>query len=605
MAGNDEFTIDLKKIKNLKSIRYEYVFLFLFLVVGFYLRAYHIDYPAIGYHNMKENEYIGSAKFMFYEGEDYLHRKLYRMGAQDIPYFEEYPQMPIIQWSSVILWKIFGMHLWLVRLLMILASVASIYVMYLLIFELSKSKYLALLSSFFMAVFPLGIFFGRNIQPESPALLFLLLGMLYYVRWLESFSRKDAFYLGLYLGISGLFKYTFLIGAIPLFFIFPFSKLKEKGFAGKLKSSALPVIAGVSPMIIWSLIAPLLNRLSTITEGTFGRIDLFRVFTVEYWQARWPSFNNYIGDNYTWWFFWTAVFGIMLVSLSMKDKKMTYLSLAGILFAGVARFSAQGSPTFVLSFFAIFAIIVANAVLSLKHKRRFQAFVLFYAAAIIPYSMILSDYIPGHNYYQMPFLPLIALLSAYAIYSAGNLLKQVTKIKFIELLPLVLILFTIQDISAHKDAMFNTQFFGLDIGGEYLKSNMMQGERFVMFGHSQSVAVCVYAERLCAGVGSADDLTEFETKRGTRWIFIDNGAGMALLQGNPELMRYIESNYDLSAIGLLRTGQGFSLHTIILRKGGSFSFSNISEHPVVKSQKVIAQKNYELTKGNIEYYLIG
>ena len=31
------------------------------VALGFQLRSYHIDYPSIGYHNMKENEYLSMA----------------------------------------------------------------------------------------------------------------------------------------------------------------------------------------------------------------------------------------------------------------------------------------------------------------------------------------------------------------------------------------------------------------------------------------------------------------------------------------------------------------------------------------------------------------
>ncbi|MDP7157791.1 MAG: hypothetical protein QF922_06170, partial [SAR324 cluster bacterium] len=38
-----------------------YIGLTIILVFGAYLRSYHINYPSIGYHNMKENEYLSMA----------------------------------------------------------------------------------------------------------------------------------------------------------------------------------------------------------------------------------------------------------------------------------------------------------------------------------------------------------------------------------------------------------------------------------------------------------------------------------------------------------------------------------------------------------------
>ncbi len=606
-TGSEEILLDFGKIKKLKEIKYEYLFLFIFLVLGFYLRTYHVDYPAVGYHNMKENEYIGAAKFMYYEG-DYLHRKLYRMGGQDVPYFEEYPQIPLIQWASVILWKLFGMHLWLTRILIILASVGSIYVVYMLINELTKSRYLALLSSFFMAILPLGIFFGRNIQPEAPALFFMLLCAYYYVRWINGFNKKDLLYFALYLGLAGLFKYTFMIILIPLFFIFPFSKLKEKNILKNVKSWIITAIIGLSPLILWTLLAPLLNKTTTLTQGTFSRVSLFRIFSVSYWTDFWPSFNNYLADNFTWWYFWMAVIGVMLVGLTIKDKKINYLSFAGLIVALIARFVVQGSSMFVILFFIIFAIILASAFLSIPHKKQFQTFILFYAASIIAYCMILADFIKAHNYYQMPYLPLIAILSAYFLYTIGSFIKQIVNIRFIQLLPLVLILFTVQDIQAHKNAMFDTQFFGLDVGGQYLKNNMGPTERFILFGESQSVAACTYSEHLCimpAGTYNLSQIKDLENNRNVQRIYVDvMTGGMMFLQQQPQVYDYVQNNYHIEALGLLKTAQGFSPYSFILKKGGNVSFANLSNDPITKKQPIM-QTIYETSRGNLEYYLLG
>ena len=45
-----------------------YLGLIVILAFGAYLRSYHMDYPSIGYHNMKENEYLSMAHHYFHEG---------------------------------------------------------------------------------------------------------------------------------------------------------------------------------------------------------------------------------------------------------------------------------------------------------------------------------------------------------------------------------------------------------------------------------------------------------------------------------------------------------------------------------------------------------
>ena len=102
------------------------------------------------------------------------------------------------------------------RILIVLLSTLSIYMIYLVAKKLVKNEYIALLSALLFAILPLGVFFGRNIQPESPALFFLLLGTYFYLAWLDNSKTKSAVYSGLAFAVCGLFKYTFLIIFIPL-----------------------------------------------------------------------------------------------------------------------------------------------------------------------------------------------------------------------------------------------------------------------------------------------------------------------------------------------------------------------------------------------------
>ncbi|HBI30045.1 MAG TPA: hypothetical protein DDY54_10435, partial [Deltaproteobacteria bacterium] len=53
-----------------------YIGLIVILVFGAYLRSYHINYPSIGYHNMKENEYLSMALHYFNNGFS-LERKVF------------------------------------------------------------------------------------------------------------------------------------------------------------------------------------------------------------------------------------------------------------------------------------------------------------------------------------------------------------------------------------------------------------------------------------------------------------------------------------------------------------------------------------------------
>ena len=526
------------------------ILLSLIILTGFFLRSYHLNFPSIGYHNMKENEYIGETLFMLKDG-DYLHRKLFRMGIDELPNFEAYPQMPILPWMFVILWKLFGVKLWLARLVIIAFSLGSIPLLYLIVRKLSNKKSLALLSGLLLSLMPLGVFFGRNIQPESPALFFLLLCIYFSLRWFDDFNLKSVVYSGLSLCVSILFKFTFLIGVIPLLGIFPFNKLKNKDSRNKILKGGLYFLFCLLPAFIWVYVEKMLFVKETLTSGgTIQRINIFEIFGSSYWKDNIRIISSYLNDNYTFWYF-----ALFLIGL-----------------------------TFSLS----------------RPKEKLNRFILFFTAALIPYWMFLSDYTRQHSYYQMPFLPLIIISSAYGIYQLSNLFLKNVKLQ--KLVPVILILASLPALKSAISRQYDTIFYGLDVAAEYLKSHLSEDERFFVLGSAQSVAVCTLSQRLC-GFSYPQSLEEMrlgEEKRNMKWLFVYGDYGMYELRKDRRIFQYAQNNYSLAQIGLLRSQNNLIPIYYLFKKGGKFNFDQLKNIP----EKPKLAKTYQTTQGKIEFYTL-
>jgi len=287
---------------------------------------------------------------------------------------------------------IFGEQIWVPRILMILFMLGSILLTYAVVKKLSKNNYLSLLSAFLITIMPLGIYFGRNVQPESPGLFFILLTAFYYIKWLDTKQRKNLMYAGFAISIAWALKYAFAIVAVPLLFIFPFKEMYNK-FKHKRKEfvqDAKYLFYGILPGIILTIV----YELSIADRSQVGyRLEPLRIFATDYWTSRWPSLMSYFRDNFTMWFIWFAIAGLLFVLY--------------------------------------------------KYRLRFSKFLIGYAVAIFIYVDLLSSKIGGHSYYQMPFLPLIVILSAYFLFSIGSIAKQITKNKIVMFVPLLLIILAI------------------------------------------------------------------------------------------------------------------------------------------------------------------
>ncbi len=523
-----------------------YLFLLAFVIFGFYLRFYHIDFPAIGYHNMKENEYLDPA-YNFLQNGNFLHKTAFAFYGLDegLGYHEEYGQVPMVSYIIFALWKVFGITLWMPRLVMILFMLGAAVTIYFIVKRLSNSEYLSLLSAFLLSFMPLGVYFGRNIQPESPALFFILLGTFFYLKWADSFAFKHAFWALLFIGIAGCFKSTFMIVGIPLLFIFPYSRVlsmlreNRKNFIYTVVYSLL----GILPFAILTVLFEV-----TIVDKSKKNLDFepFRVFGLEYWSARLPALKSYIADNYTWWFFYFAVFGLVLAMI--------------------------------------------------KYKTKFSRFVIGYAFAFVPYTMLISSKLAGHSYYQMPFLPLVCILAAYFIYSCGIFIRQLTGIKVLQFVPLLALLLTISSVTAADNRVWDTIFYGQDVVGEYLKETDTSPKLFA-FTHSQGMAVCSYARKGCGGAGNLSEFIHKEKAFGINSVYIDMSQ-LNELMNNKEIFKYISENYKIELVGLIKQGDQFGPLHLLLARGGIFNMSEVqNKMPVLK-------KVYDTKRGNIEYYWV-
>ncbi|MBN2458638.1 glycosyltransferase family 39 protein [Candidatus Woesearchaeota archaeon] len=540
------------------------------LIVGFNLRAYHIDYPSIGYHNMKENIYLMQAYHMD-QGEGLFKLSMFYFGDKDNNYQPD--MLPLIAWSILLFWKVFGDSLLWPRLLMVLLSLANIVLVYIFVNLLTKKKELGLVSALLMAIMPIGVFFGRNIQPDIPGVTFMLLYSIFFYRWINGRSRKDFIWFTVFLAISFNLKLTNIMGLIPFIFIIPY-----KDILMKLKRYVFEIVVGavgISTAFIWRELQKLIMPDPAGTAQVEFFMEFMKGYSADYWTAAWPALTNFISDNFTWLFAWLCVIGLVLAAL--------------------------------------------------KYRTMIGKYLLGYFLAVLAYFTIVPGFISRHNYYQSPLLPLVVISVAYLIYVAGSIAgdlavafsgkkgyKGIIRLSFVLLLAVLVVALNWGNVRISIDRQFDTQFIGNDVAGEFLNTVSEPAERVFMGPDpsGQTISMLWYAKRY--GCWLPQDLDKFkrlEDEKNFRWVFL---YGMNTVQGTrnawatmqylkqdekySRVWEYIENNYRIEQIGAIITGQTPLPYYIMLKKGGSFNVSDFETVPVV------FEKNYGFTFGEVQFY---
>jgi hypothetical protein len=523
------------------------------LVLGFILRSRHLDDPPIGYHSMKEVHYLSVAKGYLDYG-DFTHRRVLYSGMSDGPgYIEGLPQFQFLPLIYFALWKAFGIKIWLARLVVIAFSLGNVVLAYLFARRLGGNEDQSIVTALLMAILPLSVFFGRNIQPDAAALFFLLLSSIFYLSWLKGRRARHLALFSAAVFMTAIVKGTFLFMLIPLLFLFPYRSLSDSAIRKRLSRQMVWPVVGIALCVFWLLLMKM-----TLTEnGTLfpsGRLFLPQAATLTYWKMYLPIIWKYIGDNYTYLYFAFFVVGLLAAVLDPGSPMSRYI--AGSLVAAAAYF------------------------------------------------MAISDFAVRHSYYHMPFLPMICVCAAAAIVEASSFVamkfKRYRYLKYA--VPALLILVGAPGVKTSLDRQFDIQIIGSDVAGRYIREHGASDDRvFISYGSPSNrqfeawrtlyYGVLWEAEKRGSLLPAELGLIRLgEDNRNMRWILLYQTKWS---REDQPLLEYIRAHYSIRQIGY-RDG---AVVYYLLQKGGAFDpapFDTIDAH---------LARSYSFSTGAIDLYV--
>ncbi|MBT7297010.1 phospholipid carrier-dependent glycosyltransferase [Candidatus Woesearchaeota archaeon] len=518
------------------------------LLFAFVLRIYHVDYPVVGYHNWKETHYLTEARNF---AEDGFFVNGFLIPSWNYPNIQQDPggahtdSLPTISIIVGILFSLFGASLFIARLTSILFLLGSILVFYLIVDKLFKRKDLAIITALLFAINPLSIFFGRQVQLLNPALFFCLLGSYFYILWRKNDNWKNLILFAVFLMIGILTKYSFVVFVVPILFTFPYKKLKEKVYLGKHV-----FLAGIA-LLSYSW----LKYSSSISQSVGEQFEVvdFNVFID---SGFWITMNAFVKDNFTTFGLWLFVLGILawFFVVKLNKKSLGYKFMNGYLIGSVLWFIFMGQK------------------------------------------------LQGHNYHQYPLIPLFVFFIAFFIFTVYGLIRKFLKFNGIKWIVVILVVLLLWNPSMDaKDRMFDTQFVGLDIAGEYLLENKV-GEERVMHSSHQAYGILWHGNIMgTRGIPqTVEDMEYARTKLNANWLFIyswDLGVLSEEERGD-----YIKENYEVKQMGFNTNSEGqINPVYFLLKYGGQFSEYAIND---ALNRGNVLEREYEFSRGKNKLHYI-
>jgi 4-amino-4-deoxy-L-arabinose transferase-like glycosyltransferase len=343
-----------------KKVIQQYFLLSIILILAVVLRLYKINIPLADHHSWRQADTAAVARNFIKEGWNFWQPKIDNMtplAHPDMPNPQRLflVEPPIYQTIVGGFYHVFGVREELARLVSVMFSLGSIIFLYLLALTY-VSKRVALLSAFFFTVLPYNIFYSRVILPE-PMMIFLSLGMIYF--FAEGVVRE-------YRGVSGSIRRI-------LFILFAALALTQKAF---------PVFLSI-PMAYLTWEKFKFNGKKYIVSLFYCFIVLLPFALWRFWISHFPE-----GIPPSGWLF----------------------NQGGIRFKGAFFYwiFAERLAKLILGYWGLPLLILG---LILKPGREKWFFHIWFLAVLV-YTTVFAAGNVTHDYYQIPFIPIISIFLA-------------------------------------------------------------------------------------------------------------------------------------------------------------------------------------------------
>lgn len=186
------------------------------LLLTVVVRLYHITFPIAGWHSWRQSDTAAIARNFTEEEYNILSPRIDWRGTT--PGYVE-SELHLYPFVTASLYHLFGIHEGIGRGLTVLCSVLTVMGIYRLV-KRTIDERTALWSSFFYAILPLSVYYGRAFMPEQTMLMFSVWGIYLFSRWCET-PEDTLHYLGAMccVAAAALVKLPTLYIGLPLAFL--------------------------------------------------------------------------------------------------------------------------------------------------------------------------------------------------------------------------------------------------------------------------------------------------------------------------------------------------------------------------------------------------
>ncbi len=214
-------------------------------------RLIFINQPYVDHWSWRQSDVAAIARNFLQNG--------FRFGYPQIDWAGNAPgyvgtEFPILPFIATVCYKFAGVHEWIGRIQAVILFAVSLPFFFLLVREIFDSR-AAVWATFFFCFTPLNVFAGRSFMPDVPSLSLAIVGLYFFLCWVEHGEFTSFFVAAIAISLSLLIKITSIVIAVPLAYVVVGRLCQTPGVSQKRPTvlGALALFAAIAllPSAIW------------------------------------------------------------------------------------------------------------------------------------------------------------------------------------------------------------------------------------------------------------------------------------------------------------------------------------------------------------------
>src|SRR6478672_6312140 len=344
-------------------------------------RLIFINQPYVDHWSWRQSDVAAIARNFLQDG--------FRFGYPQIDWAGNAPsyvgtEFPILPFIAAVSYKFAGVHEWIGRIQAVILFAVSLPFFFLLVREIFGST-AAVWASFLYCFTPLNIFAGRSFMPDVPSLSFAIVGLYFFLRWVQHGESWSFFVAAIAVSLSLLIKITSIVIVAPLVYVLV-AAVSDRGRNKERRFPKPPGRSGDRPSLNFGAHRAPLQLIA------FAAIALVP-------SAIWYSHAHQIAQQFYPHHFFGAG-GIQIESFSW--------------YWHIAQQTFVSSLTPLLSVMALVGLFVPKS-----RDRRYTRLFHWWLAAMIIF-IIVVGYGNRHRWYQLPMVPIAAAFAGAAYAFVGS-----------------------------------------------------------------------------------------------------------------------------------------------------------------------------------------